>query len=758
MIRTPILSIVIITILSLFSSCVDKEEPAQITINDGCIEYFTRRMDFSSEGGSKTIMFSTNKDWTIHVSESGMNVDWCTITPSSGKAGDIEVSINVTGNTSYGERGVTLTLTAGEATEKLIVSQKQNSAILISSTLYEVPMEGGEIECSVKSNVNFNMEIPEQYSSWIHRSASSRALKSTDLKFVIDQNVDYEKRNGEILFTDGNITEVVKIYQAGGGILVLSKNEFDIPSDGELISIDLSSNFEYNYELPEVDWIKLNNGTRGMSSHTLYFEILPNDTYDNRNVEIRFFDPAGTVSEIVSIKQSQKDAIIISNKEFTVDAKKNFISVDINTNFDYDVIISSPYSSWIQVADNPLSRALDPYKLDLRILENTTYDSRFGKVVIKGKNSEISDTVYIEQSQNDAIFIGSSKNVNVSDEGGSVDINVSSNVDIELVYLQDWTHDIIKSRGLVTSSHTFVVEENETPYERTGTVVIKKLNSQLPSDTMYVHQEKGFLNLNVNNGNLQSLLESYDKYEIEKLRLKGTLNNIDWMCLKDLQNLEYLNIQEIPGDIPASFFKNNQSIREVWMPQNSEIIKSSTFEGSSIQRVYFSPILKNIEYRAFYECDQIQNIDLPETVEKIGICAFNGCYNSVFSKLPNCLQIVEESGLWSAKFNGTCIIIPDNMSNIGAYALAHCFDNTESILFNDKMPIFSAHSFEGADFKNVYIKSPTPPTVEAIYFGNRYLFVPIGSKSLYEAAPVWKDFMIIEEIDYDNFVISRSDQ
>ncbi len=322
MIRTPILSIVIITILSLFSSCVDKEEPAQITINDGCIEYFTRRMDFSSEGGSKTIMFSTNKDWTIHVSESGMNVDWCTITPSSGKAGDIEVSINVTGNTSYGERGVTLTLTAGEATEKLIVSQKQNSAILISSTLYEVPMEGGEIECSVKSNVNFNMEIPEQYSSWIHRSASSRALKSTDLKFVIDQNVDYEKRNGEILFTDGNITEVVKIYQAGGGILVLSKNEFDIPSDGELISIDLSSNFEYNYELPEVDWIKLNNGTRGMSSHTLYFEILPNDTYDNRNVEIRFFDPAGTVSEIVSIKQSQKDAIIISNKEFTVDAKK----------------------------------------------------------------------------------------------------------------------------------------------------------------------------------------------------------------------------------------------------------------------------------------------------------------------------------------------------------------------------------------------------------------------------------------------------
>ena len=152
------------------------------------------------------------------------------------------------------------------------------------------------------------------------------------------------------------------------------------------------------------------------------------------------------------LKQSQKDAIIISNKEFTVDAKKNFISVDINTNFDYDVIISSPYSSWIQVADNPLSRALDPYKLDLRILENTTYDSRFGKVVIKGKNSEISDTVYIEQSQNDAIFIGSSKNVNVSDEGGSVDINVSSNVDIELVYLQDWTHDIIKSRGLVTLS------------------------------------------------------------------------------------------------------------------------------------------------------------------------------------------------------------------------------------------------------------------------------------------------------------------
>lgn len=741
-----------------FCGCSEKEDPAQITIGDSSVEYFQSRMDFPSEGGSKTITFSTNKNWVISVSESGMDVDWCSVTPSTGASGDITVTINVKENTSYGERNVVLTLTAGDAVEKLRVSQKQNDAILLSSTLYEVPMEGEEIELQVKSNVNYTVEIPEQYKSWIHGESATRSLESKDLRFKVDYNEDYEKREGEIVISDGNITEVVKIYQAGGGILVLSQNEYNIPSNGGTITVDLSSNFEYEYQMPYVDWIKLDNGTRGMSSHSLNLDILQNDLYDGRSANIRFYDPNGTANETVTIIQAQKDAIIISNKEYSVDSNQNFISIDVNSNIEFEAIVDESCKEWIRLAENPLTRALNLYKLDYVIEENKTYDKRDGTIVIKSKDNAIADTVYISQAQNDAIFIESAKDVNVSYEGGTINVDVNSNVDIELEYLQDWTHDLANTRGLEKSSHSFVVDENDTPYERTGTVIVKKLNTNLPADTMYVHQEKGFLTLEVTAGELSSLLTSYNLSLIEKLKLKGDLTGKDWLELQNLTNLQFLNISDVNTDVPASLFKNNQTIREVWMPESSEIIKSSTFENSSIEICHYSSRLKVIEYKAFYICSNLLDVNLPDTVEHIYTCAFEGCYNAHFSKLPSSIMHIDESSMWGPKFKGDCIVIPNTLDSFGPYAMANCFIETNSIVFGEKMPYIYPHIFEGADFKNVYVKATTPPDINTIDFGNRYLYVPLGSKSLYEQAPYWKDFMVIEEIDYDNFVIPGTEQ
>lgn len=225
----------ICTLLSLICiayGCSDIEELAQVTINNESLEYFESQMVFPSEGETQTIKFSTNKNWEIKVSESGMNVNWCSVTPAVGQPGEATVSIKTLKNTSYDERNVVLTLTAGDIVKKLRVSQKQNNAILLSSSLYEIPTEGGEIELHVRSNVNYSVEIPEQYRNWIHSGSSTRGLVSKDLRFHIDANEDYEKREGEIIISNGNLGEIVKIYQSGGGILVLSQNEYFVPSGG----------------------------------------------------------------------------------------------------------------------------------------------------------------------------------------------------------------------------------------------------------------------------------------------------------------------------------------------------------------------------------------------------------------------------------------------------------------------------------------------------------------------------------------------
>lgn len=765
-----------------------------ITISEGSVEYFQNRLDFPSEGGSKTVQFSTNKTWEISVSESGMGVDWCAVTPKSGTAGDVTLTISVPENTSYGERSVILTLTAGDATEKLRVSQKQNDAILVSSTLFEVPMEGGEIEIEVKSNVNYQVEIPEQFSGWIHKGTKTRALESNNLSFVVDGNEDYEKREGEIVISDGNITEVVKVYQAGGGILVLSKNEYNVPSNGGTVTVDLSSNFEYNFELPNVDWIKLNDGTRGMSSHTIHFDILPNESYDNRSANIRFYDPSGTVSDIVTINQAQKDALIISNKEYTVDSNQNYISIDINTNIEYEVEIPETCASWIRQAENRLTRALNPYKLDFVISENNTYDKREGTIIVKGIGKDISETVSIEQMQNDAIFIDSAKDVNISYEGGIVNVDVNSNVDIELEFLQGWTHVSKETRGLVKSSHSFAVDENDTPYERTGKVIVKKLNSSLPTDTMQIHQEKGFLTLEVTPGNLSKQLSEYSDVTVEMLRLSGSLNVQDYLTLREIKTLWNLDLSNLTDKtMPRQAFMNVENITEIKLPNLLEEIPDELFlmtnESRGLTCSLTVPLhVKKIGKSAFYHTN-LSEVIISDSVEEIGDFAFSSLFyikrlsigdgvkrlgNKCFShlsyhivnlpgnyteleylRLGKNIEWMEGSTFEYCNYNGT-FVVPDKVNTLDVASLRG--SNFYSIVLSPALTSLGEWSLDNlTNLKSVYCKSEIPPTFKynSTISGTPmlYLGVPIGSKAAYEQVEPWKNFMVIEEIDYDTFVI-----
>ena len=98
-----LLSYLLVIVLSILCGCSEKVESDLISIYDESI-------DFTSSGGSKTVKFSTNKNWVINVSELDMDVDWCEVSPKSGVAGDVTLTISVNENTSYEERSVMVTL------------------------------------------------------------------------------------------------------------------------------------------------------------------------------------------------------------------------------------------------------------------------------------------------------------------------------------------------------------------------------------------------------------------------------------------------------------------------------------------------------------------------------------------------------------------------------------------------------------------------------------------------------------------------
>ena len=331
--------------------------------------YFDNGLTFTSQSGSENIEFTCNGDWNVSVANTIGGETWCTVTPANGKAGEGGFTVNVVENKGYDDRNVTLTLTVGNIKKTIVVTQKQKEAILLTANKFELDNKGGKINLEVKTNINYTVTINETDKKWIKQvSSNTRALSSSTLTFDISPNEEYEKREGVIYITNGELTETVHVYQASGGVVMLTKNEYFISDKEQTIVVDIKSNFNFEVKMPNVDWISIAPSTKSMSSHTLYYIISPNEEYDSRESEIIFYDKSNVkLADTLKIIQAQKDAIIISKKEYEVNSKENTIEFEVNSNIDFKVSIPSAASKWIENITTTQTRGLISHKVYLKI-------------------------------------------------------------------------------------------------------------------------------------------------------------------------------------------------------------------------------------------------------------------------------------------------------------------------------------------------------------------------------------------------------
>ncbi len=138
---------------------------------------------------------------------------------------------------------------------------------------------------------------------------------------------------------------------------------------------------------------------------------------------------------------------------------------------------------------------------------------------------------------------------------------------------------------------------------------------------------------------------------------------------------------------------------------------------------------------AFENCTGLTSVSFPKSLTSIGDNAFNGCSGLTSVCLPNSLTRIGDyafykcTGLTSVTITALVVISPNAVTAIGDYAFDKC-TNLISLYANSAIPI------------NLRLNS------DANYTGfnsDIILYVPIGSKSLYASAPVWKDFKNIVE-------------
>ncbi len=431
----------------------------------------------SQEGGTVSISFTTTSDWTASLVNTRAE-SWITVTPNSGSKGKNEITITTTANETYDERNATVVLKCGTVSKNIVVTQKQKDALTVTSSKYEVDSKGGSISVEVKANIDFEVEVK---ADWIKQTEKTRALTTSNLNFTIEPNETGDKREGEIIIKSGELSETVKVYQGFGDFITLTKKDFTIPEEGGNVDIEIKSTLDYEVKmLSDVDWIT-EIQSRAVSTHTHHYTVSPNDTYDSREAKIVFYDPKDeNVADTVTISQLQKDAIVLAQNEYIMEAEGGELDFTVSTNVEFKVSISS---DWIEQIN---TRGLIDKRLKFVVKENTSDENR--EAVITISNDKLEQHIKVIQKGKN-VFSIKQKEYTVSAVGEQIQVEVTATGRYSIQMPEvDWITEVT-TKATVANTHVFTITANEGYDERSAEITFIDGESGL-AETVKVIQKQ----------------------------------------------------------------------------------------------------------------------------------------------------------------------------------------------------------------------------------------------------------------------------
>ena len=156
--------------------------------------------DFETEGGTVTLTMNMSEDWTAKVSGGG---NWCTLSQSSGPAGDAVVVITVAANDTYVGRDCTVKISSEHSVGNISIHQAQLDVLAADPGHFDAPAEGGEYTPDIMANVSYEVTVDAEWLSW------------EDGKIIVTANEAEEARSANVTLAGERLSATVTISQEG---------------------------------------------------------------------------------------------------------------------------------------------------------------------------------------------------------------------------------------------------------------------------------------------------------------------------------------------------------------------------------------------------------------------------------------------------------------------------------------------------------------------------------------------------------------
>lgn len=327
--------------------------------------------------------------------------------------------------------------------------------------------EGGEKTLSFETNLNWTITSSE---SWCKVSPTSGTKGSKSVAITTNANEEYDDRSCTLTIKGGNVTKTIAINQGENFGLLISQDRYELNNEETTIEVEVMANVEFEVVIPEASkaWIERVE-TRGLVETKLLFLIHKNEEYDGREGSINIRQTDGDLESTITVFQSQKDAIILSERVYDILCEAQQIEVEVKTNIDFEVVIPQDAQEWVSIAQ---TRALRTETVALDITENRDAEARSTEVYFKNRETTLQDTLLIKQA--------ACGNLVVDDQGGVI---IADDVTIEVpqgAFTGEVTVEITKKPPHVMMDEYEASNYYEVKIPKDFT---KPLKVQLPANT-----------------------------------------------------------------------------------------------------------------------------------------------------------------------------------------------------------------------------------------------------------------------------------